>query len=212
VGNACFLFQHSAGQSPLFLATGTAHAQNETRTTIIKPFKTIPPDLSMHLGPAVYSTKTWREERQIINVPLKPIFDYGVLPPKAFDREYTGQMEITRVDEDGIKQKCRGLTVTGCAYEITDETCFVFIVYDDILNRQRMSYDAVFRHERAHCLGWRHDQYGKPVVDMSGPLIELGHRRLREIERAGNEAKVVPNWMCYIVPGNRDSARSRRAI
>jgi len=49
---------------------------------------------------------------------------------------------------------------TGCAWPF-GESCTVRIVYDDILNKHRMSYDAVFRHERAHSNGWRHAQSRK---------------------------------------------------
>jgi hypothetical protein len=100
-----------------------------------------------------------------IKVKLPPTRDPWIMPPPEFDHEYGGDIVVKRTDEAGIKVQCRAPTNTGCAFRKRecwstkcdgDETCLVWIVYDDILNYQRMSYDVVFRHERAHCNGWHH--------------------------------------------------------
>jgi len=123
---------------------------DSVRITIIRPSKRIPPDLKPLFGPPIYS-------------PLKgdrlgpAVLDGMILPPKEFDHEYIGgRLLVTRTDEEGIAANCGRISQTGCAYFITGETCFVWIVDDYILDYQGYSYDAVFRHERAHCNGWRH--------------------------------------------------------
>ena len=118
-----------------------------------------PPDFKEHLGPAVYSSKPWHAERMPIKVKHPPINDARIMPPSEFDHDYTGRMVVQRVDEAGIRDACKGMTQTGCTYHTAgSESCFVWIVYDDILNYQQYSYDVVYRHERAHCNGWHHDR------------------------------------------------------
>ena len=87
---------------------------------------------------------------------LAPILDPWMLPPTEFDYEYTGRMTITRGNEATIKTECWDKTEVACAFRITAETCYVWIVDDNILSRKRLSYDVVLRHERAHCNGWKH--------------------------------------------------------
>ena len=117
-----------------------------------------------HLGPAVlHPSWSWEKERMPIAVRLEPINDRRIMPPQEFDHDYNGTIIVNRTDDLGIKQQCRQSgTNTACTYPPVkpNQVCFVWIVYDDILNYQRRSYDAVFRHERAHCSGWRHDKFG----------------------------------------------------
>jgi hypothetical protein len=98
----------------------------------------------------------WQEQKKSPKGNL-PIADILVLPPKEFDREYTGELTIKRADLAGMKEACKGISLTGCTYRRNDQVCLVYIANNDVLNRHYLSYDAVFRHERAHCLGWHHD-------------------------------------------------------
>ena len=114
--------------------------------------------------------RPWQAERMPVIVKLSPINDARIMPPTEFDHEYLGVMIVTRVDEEGIRVECHGLTPTGCAQKRMecwatkcDQACLVWIVYDDILNYQRYSYDVVYRHERAHCNGWHHDKSGNTI-------------------------------------------------
>ena len=90
-----------------------------------------------------------------------PVNDIIILPPKEFDRDYTGEMTIKRGDELDMKIVCKGISATGCTYRWNDERCIVYIANDDVLSKHYLSYDAVFRHERAHCLGWHHADESK---------------------------------------------------
>jgi len=103
-----------------------------------------------------------------IKVKLPPTRDPWIMPPPGFDHEYNGEIVVKRTDEAGIKAVCP-FTPTGCAFK-REESCTVWIVYDDILNYQRMSYDVVFRHERAHCNGWHHSQTYPLTTTNTPPL------------------------------------------
>jgi len=89
-------------------------------------------------------------------VKLAPIRDPQIMPPPEFDYEYSGHMTITRGDEASIRTECWGKSGIACAIRVSAETCFVWITDDDVLERRRLSYDMVLRHERAHCNGWKH--------------------------------------------------------
>ena len=178
---------------------------DEKHITIIKPLQQRPPDVSMHLGPAIYSDKDWHAERMPIKVKYKPINDKRILPPAEFDHEFDGAVVITRVDEQGIKKQCP-TTLTGCAF-LWRQTCYMWIVCDDILNYQRYSYDVVLRHEIAHCNGWHHDQNGKTISakELFKPetdkLIEHGEQRRKELENEGRTTpqKKLEGW-CVVDP------------
>jgi hypothetical protein len=119
------------------------------------------------LGPAVlHLSRPWEAERMPIAVRYEPIYDARILPPKEFDHDYNGTIFLSRVDDLEIKRRCRQSgSKTACTYppQKPGDACFLWIVYDDILNYQRISYDAAFRHERAHCNGWRHDSQGNTI-------------------------------------------------
>jgi hypothetical protein len=95
----------------------------------------------------------------------KPNANDGVLPPKEFDHpvdEMKVRMTLTRADVPGIKQACdriawrEGYLSAGCAKISPDGgNCHLYILHDSILQYYRVSFSAVFRHERAHCNGWR---------------------------------------------------------
>ena len=120
------------GIAVLFLVTGAAHAQG---------------NLAEQLG---------------INDIRTPVAETGnqlTEPPKEYDHEYyRGKLIVKRTDERGIKLECWTQSLTGCAFFVGEQNqdCLVWIVNDDVLSYQRLSYDVVFRHERAHCNGWHH--------------------------------------------------------
>src|SRR5262245_4796742 len=87
--------------------------------------------------------------------------DRFALPPPEFDREYTGEMTIKRLDAEGMREACRGVSVTGCTRRWSDHRCEAYIANDEVLDLYGLSYDAVFRHERAHCLDWHHADESK---------------------------------------------------
>jgi hypothetical protein len=120
-----------------------------------------------HLGPAVlHLNRPWEAERMPIKVHYEPIYDARIMPPREFDHAYDGTILITRGDDLEIKERCKiSGSRTACTYVPVKQgdVCSMWIAYDDVLNYQRMSYDVVFRHERAHCNGWRHDRQGNTI-------------------------------------------------
>jgi len=116
-------------------------------------------------SPAVYSRHSWQVEAERyrllrVGIVKEGMLDALIMPPKEFDHDYTGRMTIMRGDLDAIVHQCQGKTLTGCAYRMTAETCFIWIVNDDILRRQGYTYDVVYRHERAHWNGRHHGKAG----------------------------------------------------
>jgi hypothetical protein len=85
------------------------------------------------------------------------------LPPAEFDRDFTGTIKIVRLNDAGLRAACphqfpAGHYAIGCAeYYAGSDICTVYILDDMALHALGWDYDIVFRHERAHCLGWRHN-------------------------------------------------------
>jgi hypothetical protein len=86
------------------------------------------------------------------------------LPPKEFDKPYIGMgaLVIMRQTPDEIAKLCpnaerRPNTILlGCARGSRDN-CTIYIADDETLKKYNEDYEIVYRHERGHCNGWRHD-------------------------------------------------------
>src|SRR6516165_1655967 len=74
----------------------------------------------------------------------------------------TGTIDVRRVDLEQLSTECRidqlggANTKTACSRRYGLQYCVIVIAHDYILNTQGVSYDAIYRHERAHCNGWHH--------------------------------------------------------
>jgi hypothetical protein len=81
------------------------------------------------------------------------------LPPLQFDRKYEGRMFVHRGSMFEVKVACfRETDILGCAFRsFHGERCDVWIVNDEELERFKADYDIVWRHERGHCNGWKHE-------------------------------------------------------
>jgi hypothetical protein len=97
------------------------------------------------------------------NPKLPQIHDAAVLPPAEFDHDkYPGTIDVRRVDLEQLSTECRidqlggANTKTACSRRYGLQYCVIVIAHDYILNTQGVSYDAIYRHERAHCNGWHH--------------------------------------------------------
>lgn len=174
------------------MLTTTAHAQ-----TLVNPIEVKPPLIVKPLPGPPNPRQIWLAP-PAQNTPVKQhrtlsLIQRRILPPPEYDHEYKGTMTVTRVaNQAAVQAACALASPTlGCAkiYRYTD-ACDVFIAADEVLEAYGLSYDVVFRHERAHCNGFRHDESGKTVkndaskppsiMDMGSPLLELGQRRLQE--------------------------------
>jgi hypothetical protein len=149
------------GIAMFFLATG-AVAQVSIRTTIVKPFKTIPPDLS----PLPDQGIIWPRPlpKPLFNMPRDLAERLRLVPPQEYDHEYTGTLRIIRTTQTGVWMACQDKfksvdQAIGCAdAKLTEpRACVIWIVNDSVLEKLGWDYDIVFRHERGHCNGWRHD-------------------------------------------------------
>ena len=68
-----------------------------------------------------------------------------LLPAKEFDHEYGGRLTVIR----GPLPKSYGYTAVACA-TVNVGTCTIYLPIE------HPYYDALYRHERAHCNGWHH--------------------------------------------------------
>jgi hypothetical protein len=52
-----------------------------------------------------------------------------------------------------------------------------------VLERHGLDFETVYRHERSHCRGWKHDADGKTISTAADEkaLTEYGRRRAIEI-------------------------------
>jgi len=176
----------------------------------VKPIEVKPPLIVKPLPQPQSPRLIWPEppaqKEPVKQHPTLKLIERRALPPAEFDREYTGTLTITRVPSvAAVKAACPKLAAQralGCAkvYNFTN-ACEVFIVSDDVLKSYGYSYDVVWRHERAHCLGWRHDDNGKTIKEASKPtdavivqdtastLLKYAQRRAKELE---GEASTKP--------------------
>jgi len=87
----------------------------------------------------------------------------SILPPPEFDREYDGMLTVVRGTQQQLREACPNSfkpsnLAIGCAKPMFGGgTCIVFILNDAGLQMIGWDYEIVFRHERAHCVGWHHD-------------------------------------------------------
>jgi hypothetical protein len=90
------------------------------------------------------------------------------LPPAEFDHEvdpeemkvslHRGEIELLQLACSKVVVKA-GNIIVGCSkINVAEKRCSVYILNDALLERYRLSYDDIWRHERGHCNGWRHYQ------------------------------------------------------
>jgi hypothetical protein len=97
------------------------------------------------------------EKAQSHKLWLKWLKNY-VTPPEEFDHEYLGEMTVIRMSEADINLHCLAeKAMLGCAFlQQHLNICTVYILDDDGLQTKKEEYDSIYRHERAHCNGWKH--------------------------------------------------------
>jgi hypothetical protein len=93
---------------------------------------------------------------------VKWLRSMNYLPPPEFDREYDGILKIVRGTQQELRAACpnsfRPGNAIGCAHVPREGLpCVIYILNDSGLQSVNMDYEVVFRHERAHCLNWKHD-------------------------------------------------------
>jgi hypothetical protein len=121
-----------------------------------------------------------------------------VLPPPQFDHAFAGQLYvIENQSQDELRWRCNlpgAKVILGCAHVprshgLNAQTCYVYLAPPDIVKRMGQTMDQLYRHERAHCVGWLH-----PVDPASPEALEderISQQRLAE-ERAAQTAQTLP--------------------
>jgi hypothetical protein len=85
----------------------------------------------------------------------------AILPPAEYDHEYTGKLDIVKVlDGEQARAMCPDAFRNGgypiaCA-QVRPNSCTIIITPEEIIKRHGYTLEAVLRHERAHCNGFRH--------------------------------------------------------
>jgi hypothetical protein len=85
----------------------------------------------------------------------------AILPPAEYDHEYTGKLDIVKVlDGEQVRAMCPDAFRNGgypiaCA-QVRPNSCTIIITPEEIIKRHGYTLEAVLRHERAHCNGFRH--------------------------------------------------------
>ena len=79
-------------------------------------------------------------------------------PPKEYDYPFNGVIKLIKVNRDNVWEECSHSgkyrmrrDVAGCA-RVEGNTCIIHIA---MLTKRAHVYD-IFRHEQAHCNGWKH--------------------------------------------------------
>lgn len=83
-----------------------------------------------------------------------------LLPPKEYDHPYKGGIIVTHLNDDNIDEIC-GKWAVACTYADPSlkDVCYIYMRKILIMphSGNRVPYNKLFRHERAHCNGWIHD-------------------------------------------------------
>ena len=86
-----------------------------------------------------------------------------ILPPPEYECPYKGALHITRAPTTtDVRIACPGYKGAneplGCAVRTVDHAhCFVVLLEDKAIKARGYEPEDIYRHELAHCLGWKHD-------------------------------------------------------
>jgi hypothetical protein len=93
---------------------------------------------------------------------LRALRERPGMPPEEFDHEFAGTIKLNRMNDAGLRAACphqfpAGHYAIGCAeYYAGSKFCTIYILDDVSLHALGWDLEIVFRHERAHCNGWKH--------------------------------------------------------
>lgn len=74
-----------------------------------------------------------------------------IIPPEQYDHPYDGKLKVTYGDVQKVHELCHSGSAAGCAY-VHKHDCLIILP----TTWPRLT-DAYYRHERAHCNGWKHE-------------------------------------------------------
>jgi len=115
------------------------------------------------------SAQTIPDSQRIPSINPQPMLPMAlqeqILPPKQFDRDYDGELELHHMSAQDVIRICGpavktpGRQAIACARAFlgVPNRCIVFIMTESELARRGWSYDIILRHELGHCHGWHHD-------------------------------------------------------
>jgi hypothetical protein len=118
---------------------------------ILPPISLIPPAVPTPTPPT------------LATMPISPLIPFPVpLPPPEFDREYTGQLVVTKWNDYSlIRIICKDTpNAVACSYRTYDSVSGKPISCLVMLGPGTWSDERVLQHELGHCNGWPGDHRG----------------------------------------------------
>jgi exosome complex RNA-binding protein Csl4 len=112
---------------------------------------------SLTLTLALTLTATSVVARPVLNLQAR------VMPPKEFDKPYTGKLVVVRVkDIAQVRAACPTVAVNGnpACMTFKDGICTITILHDSELEKLGIPPALAMRHEIGHCNGWPGDHKG----------------------------------------------------
>ena len=91
-----------------------------------------------------------------------------VMPPKEFDKPYTGNLVVTRVKSyEEVYASCPDVAYKGMTACMTskDGVCKITMVSDSVLEELGIPPYLVLRHELGHCNGWPKDHPNARTIE-----------------------------------------------
>jgi hypothetical protein len=87
-----------------------------------------------------------------------------LIPPAEYDHAFVGVVMVRRLDKEALAKRCVVPNALGCAHH-NGPTCEVTIGNDELLvwNDIRVPWQAIYRHEIAHCNGWPWNHPMRPI-------------------------------------------------
>jgi hypothetical protein len=122
---------------------------------------------------------------------------YPILPPEEYDHPFDGQLSTAVThDLEQLAVLC-GTPAVGCVHlpnthGLGPKECRILMLHADDLKKYGETSYQLYRHERAHCNGWRHP------LDRNSPEWQADEltSRQRLSEESVKERVAVP-WRWY---------------
>jgi hypothetical protein len=151
------------GIAALFLATGTAHADDskgiparECPTVLTSDFNKL--ENQIEVNACIYKWNVY-----VANHPEeKGVWMWSWPPPAEYDIPYSGVLMLQRMSIDQLHRVCPNRQTLACSFKkIGNAGCLIIMPPDEYIEQHsRQDPNKVFRHELGHCNGWPGDHPG----------------------------------------------------
>jgi hypothetical protein len=103
-------------------------------------------------------------------------------PPPQYDHEYAGKLYISAENPLSTLETACSMKTIGCAHVpythgLGANECMILLPKRETMDKMGIDYEALKRHEIAHCNGWRHTN---PPTEAAPPPMEPVRKRGKE--------------------------------